>query len=194
MDEQTQPQSLWPKVVGESAWLTQAVYQEPVYYDRHNRCLVPVKLVFVGVPVTLASISSAFVLGKRVCCERDPGFWEFGKSDNSHYRMTRLPIPGTAYAVSILTCTELVGDLAPSSAVERLLLLKIKEMRLPCLPEWAGYIRDHLGDAYIRPLSVFNTPEPMFLVQLPTPESFMTSFLMQHLGALKEIAERRIAA
>jgi hypothetical protein len=105
-----------------------------------------------------------------------------------------MPICGTAYAVSVLTCTELADDTAPSSAVEQLLLRKVKELRLPCLPEWAGYIRTHLGDSFIRPLSTFNVPDEMFLVQLPTAESFLKHFLMKHLGNLKDIAERGLAA
>ncbi|MDR2605437.1 MAG: hypothetical protein LBC55_08865 [Desulfovibrio sp.] len=188
----------YPKVDGESAWLTQAVYAEPAWrqYD-----LSPVKLVFVGVPASLTALCASFILGKRITCALDEDgniyqAWSFQKENNNnrHYRVTRMPICGTAYAVSVLTCTELVDDTAPSSAVEQLLLRKVKEMRLPCLPEWAGYIRANLGDTYIRPLSTFNVSEDMFIVQLPTAESFLKDFLMKHLGSLKGIAERGLAA
>jgi hypothetical protein len=160
--------------------------------------MYPVKLVFVGVPVSIAAVTSSFILGKEVICSGEVDdnidFRQFRKEDNRHYRVTRMPIHGSPYGVSILTCTEDMENSAPSSAVEQLLLRKVKEMRLPCLPEWCGYIRDNLGDRYIHPLSAFNVPEDMFLVQLPTAGSFLNDFLMCHLESLKEIAERGLAA
>jgi hypothetical protein len=184
---------IYPKVDGESVWLTQAVCKKT------NVHLYPVKLVFVGVPVSLSAVTSSFILGKEINCglfkeDKLSCFRQFLKEVNHHYRVTRMPIHGSPYGVSILTCTEHMENSAPSSAVEQLLLRKVKEMRLPCLPEWCGYIRDNLGDNCIRPLSAFNVPEDMFLVQLPTAESFLNDFLMYHLEPLKEIAERGLAA
>jgi hypothetical protein len=184
---------IYPKVDGESVWLTQAVYSETIFYGSIK--MHPVKLVFVGVPVSLTAVTSSFILGKQVNCSMsvdDDRY--FQHESGQHYRVSRMPIHGSPYAASVLTCTEHMENSAPSSAVEQLLLRKVKEMKLPCLPEWCGYIRDNLGEQYIQPLTTFNVPDDMFLIQLPIAVSFLNEFLMCHLDQLKEIAERGLAA
>jgi hypothetical protein len=179
-----------PKVQGESVWLTQSIYAVPV---PGRGAELPVKLVFIGVPVALASVTASLLLGKVVDLESGTFYWSVQTSSDYHYRVTRMPISGTAYAVSVLTCTELMEDVAPASAVEQTLLRKVKEMGLPCLPDWCGYLRENLGKIHIKPQGAYNVPEALFRVTLPDTENFL-DFLMQHLEPLKAIAEKGVAA
>jgi hypothetical protein len=183
----------YPEIDGESAWLTQSIH---MYHEMRSYLCAPIKMVLVGVPASLVSVTAAIALGKRVDCSRsDVPVLSFEKMSNtSHFRISRMPIPGSPYAVSVLTCTEYINDIAPASAVESVLLRKIKqEMGLPCLPEWCGHIRDILGRQYVRPMETFNVPEPMFYVRPPSTSAyFMNEFLMNNLKPLKEIAERRL--